>query len=95
MLCAMGAWAFAHVKTGDVIENVELTALDGSTQPLLSNATANVFVFFKPGQDHSRTTMIHLAACEKEMAAKSVRWVAIVSRHIYGPEDVLVVSMER
>jgi tetratricopeptide (TPR) repeat protein len=79
LLCAPGVCAFAHAKIGSVIENVELTALDGSKQLLLSNATANVFVFFKPGQEHSRATLIHLATCEKEMAAKSVRWVAIVS----------------
>ena len=79
LLCVTAAWAFARAPIGGVIENVELTALDGSKCPLLSNATANVFVFFKPGQEHSRTTMIHLATCEKEMAAQSVRWVAIVS----------------
>ncbi len=82
LICTPEARAFARAKIGSVIENVELTALDGSKQWLLSNATANVFVFFKPGQEHSRTTMIHLAACEKEMASKSVRWVAIVSDRV-------------
>ena len=75
----MTMWAFAQVQIGGRIENVELTTLEGGKSLLLSNATANVFVFFKPGQEHSRTTMIHLALCEKEMAAKSVRWVAVVS----------------
>jgi hypothetical protein len=79
LVCAAGMWAFTHAKIGSVIENVELPALDGSKQLLLSNATANVFVFFRPGQENSRTTMIHLATCEKEMAGKSVHWVAVVS----------------
>jgi tetratricopeptide (TPR) repeat protein len=79
LICAMAVLAFAHVTIGGLVENAELTALDGAKYPLLSNATANVFVFFKPGQDHSRTTMVHLAACQKELAAKSVRWVAVVS----------------
>jgi tetratricopeptide (TPR) repeat protein len=79
LLCATAGWAFAHVQIGDVIQNIELTALDGSKHHLLSNVTANVFIFFKPGQEHSRTTMIHLAACQKEMSPKPVRWVAIVS----------------
>ena len=75
----MAVLAFAHVPIGGLIDNVELTALDGARYPLLSNATANVFIFFKPAQEHSRTTLVHLAACQKEMAAKSVRWVALVS----------------
>jgi hypothetical protein len=79
LVCAAGTWAFTHAKIGSVIDNVELPALDGSKQFLLSNATANVFIFFKPGQENSRTTMIHLATCEKEMAGKSVHWVAVVS----------------
>jgi len=79
LLAAPGVRAFAHAQIGSVIDNIALTALDGTPQPLLSNATANVFVFFKPGQENSRATMIHLEACAREMAAKSVRWVAIVS----------------
>jgi tetratricopeptide (TPR) repeat protein len=73
------AQGFAHAQIGSVIENVELTSLDGAKLSLLSNTTANVFVFFKPGQENSRTTMIHLAACEKEFVGKPVRWVAVVS----------------
>jgi tetratricopeptide (TPR) repeat protein len=82
LACASNARAFARVPIGGVLDNFELTALDGSRQSLLSNAQVNVFVFFKPGQEHSRTTMIHLAACEKEMASKSVRWMAVVSGRI-------------
>lgn len=86
VLYAVNAGAFARAKIGDVIENVELAALDGAKHPLLTNATANVFVFLKPGQEHTRTTMVHLAACEKEMAGKPVHWVAVVSDRIPRPE---------
>ncbi len=79
LLSVQAAWAFAQAKVGNVIENVELRGLDGNQYPLLSNATANVFIFFKPGQEHSRAALSQLAACEKEMASNSVRWVAIVS----------------
>jgi tetratricopeptide (TPR) repeat protein len=79
LLGPLPAWAFTHAKIGGVIENIQLTALSGGQYSLLSNATANVFVFVRPGQEHSRTTMIQLAACEKEMAGKSVHWVAVVS----------------
>jgi tetratricopeptide (TPR) repeat protein len=73
------AWGFAHAEIGSVIGNVEMPVLGGGRQPLLSNAEANVFIFFKPGQEHSRATMKQIALLEKEMAGKSVRWVGIVS----------------
>ncbi len=73
------AWGFAHAQVGSTIENLEMPTLEGSKHPLLSNAAANVFIFFKPGQEYSRATLKQLAVCEKEMAAKSVHWVAIVS----------------
>ena len=44
-----------------------------------TNATANVFIFFRPGQDFSRLTLKELAAVQKELAGKSIRWVGIVS----------------
>ena len=79
VFCACAAWAFAHAKIGDVVEDVELPTLTGDKAHLLGNATANVFIFFKPGQEHSNATLKQIAACEKELAGKSVRWVAIVS----------------
>jgi tetratricopeptide (TPR) repeat protein len=73
------AWGFAHAEVGSVIENVEMTTIDGGRRPLLGDAAANVFIFFKPGQEHSRATMAKIAVVEKETAGKSVRWVGIVS----------------
>lgn len=78
-LWAFAAWAFANAKLGDVIEDMEMPALTGDKLHLLGNATANVFIFFKPGQEHSNATLKQIAVCEKELAGKSVRWVAIVS----------------
>lgn len=76
------AWGFAHAEVGSVIEDVEMPALDGGKQRLLSNAEANVFIFFKPGQEHSQATMKKISLLEKETAGKSVRWVGIVSDNI-------------
>lgn len=73
------AWGFAHAQVGSLIEDVEMPSLDGGRQPLLSDAAVNVFIFFKPGQEHSRATMAKIARLEKETAGKSVRWVGIVS----------------
>jgi hypothetical protein len=73
------AWAFAHAQVGSTIGNVEMPTLAGGKQFLLSNATATVFLFFKPGQEHSRTTLTQIAACAKDLATQSVHWVAIVS----------------
>jgi tetratricopeptide (TPR) repeat protein len=77
--CWPSAWGFAHAEVGSVIENVEMATIDGGRHPLLGDAVANVFVFFKPGQEHSRATMKKIAQVEKETAGKSVHWVAIVS----------------
>jgi hypothetical protein len=79
------AWGFAHAEVGSVIENVEMPVLGGGKQPLLTAAEANVFIFFKPGQEHSRATMKKIALVEKETAGKSVHWVGIVSDTI--PKD--------
>ncbi len=72
-------WAFAHAEIGSVIENVALPALAGGRRPLLTNATANVFIFFKAGQEHSRAALKQMALCQRELAAKPVHWVAIMS----------------
>lgn len=73
------AWGFAHAEVGSVIEDVEMPTLDGGKQRLLSDAEVNVFIFFKPGQEHSRSTMKKISRLEKEMAGKPVRWAGIVS----------------
>jgi tetratricopeptide (TPR) repeat protein len=76
--CFASAQAFSHARIGDVITNVELATASGSKQPFLTNAAANVFLFFKPGQEHSRA-LKELATCQRELTGRSVYWVAIVS----------------
>ncbi len=72
----MGFW---NAAVGTVVANQEMPAVDGTRHLLLTNATANVFVFFRPGQEHSRATLEQVARCAKDMADKSVHWVAVVS----------------
>jgi len=82
IISASSAWGFANAAVGTVIANQEMPAVDGTRHLLLTNATANVFVFFRPGQEHSRATLEQVARCAKDMADKSVHWVAVVSdRH--------------
>ena len=52
-LWALSALAFANVPIGAVVENVSLPALAGGEQNFLSDTNISVFIFFKPGQEHS------------------------------------------
>ncbi len=83
---ALTVWGFAHAQVGSVIENAELPTLDGGKHHLLGEARANVFIFCKPGQEHSRATLQRLASLEKETAGKSVHWAAIVSDRVSTAE---------
>jgi tetratricopeptide (TPR) repeat protein len=83
MLCLAspgGAEAFTNVAIGERIDPEDLPTLDGGTEPLFSaKAQANVFIFFRPNQEHSTETLKAMAACEEEFKGKPVHWVAIVS----------------
>lgn len=72
--------AFSNVEVGAVLENPALPTLDGGRAELLSRAaTASLFVFFRPGQDHSLDALRDLEAIRRELAGKPVRFVAVVS----------------
>lgn len=87
-------FAFANVAVGDVLENAELPTLDGGKHAFLSRKhLANVFVFFRPNQDHSLETLKAMATCEKEFASRSVHWVAVVSSS-WDVEEVRAVVRE-
>jgi tetratricopeptide (TPR) repeat protein len=77
-----------RVQIGDTIDDVELPTLDGRRDRLLAKgAKANVFVFFRPEQEHSLETLKELAACEVEFKSKPVRFVGIVS-DAFTPDEV-------
>jgi tetratricopeptide (TPR) repeat protein len=83
-----GAEAFTNVAIGDRIDPEDLPTLDGGTEPLLSpKAQANVFIFFRPNQEHSTETLKAMAACEAEFKGKPIHWVAVVSS-TWDPKDV-------
>ena len=82
LLWALSAMAFANVPLGAVIENVSLPALAGGEQTLLSDTNVSVFIFIKPGQEHSNQAMVQITACEREMSNQPVHWCAIISDRI-------------
>jgi tetratricopeptide (TPR) repeat protein len=83
----------ARAEPGMQLENVELKTLGSGKAPLLSaRAKANVFVFFRTGQERSVDALKQLAACEKEMAGKAVHWAAVVSGSDAGAEAQAIVQ---
>ena len=75
---------FAHAvaMTGAPVRDAELRSLAGPTEPVLrgkARAGATVLVFFRTGQERSATALHELARCERDLAGKPVRWVALVS----------------
>ncbi len=73
------AVAFRDAPIGTVIRNRPMPTVDGRKEQLLSSAKANVFVFFRVGQDHSVEALRQLAQLETEMKGRPVRFVGIVS----------------
>ena len=72
------------------MSNVEMLTSEGNTLTLLGSEMANVFLFFRPDQEYSKTALKEIAYLERELAGKSVRWVTIVSDR-YSREDVQAV----
>ena len=82
LLWSLSALAFANVPIGAVVENVSLPALAGGRQALLSDTNVSVFIFIKPGLEHSNQALAQIAECQKEMAGEPVHWCAVVSDRI-------------
>ena len=82
VLCVWSALAFAYLPINAEVENVALPSLAGGEEKLLSDTNVSVFIFIKPGLEHSRQALIQIAGVEKEMTNKPVHWCAIVSDRI-------------
>jgi tetratricopeptide (TPR) repeat protein len=88
-----GAWpspgrGFANVQLGAILDNPALPTLDGGQTELLSRrATASLFVFFRPQQEHSLDALRDLEAIRRELIGKPVRFVAVVSGS-WAPDEV-------
>ena len=82
LLWSLSAMAFANVPIGAVVDNVSLPALAGGEPSLLSDTNVSVFIFIKPGLEHSNQALAQIAECQKELAGKPVHWCAIVSDRV-------------
>lgn len=71
--------AFANIAVGDAVRDRELPAAAGGKAPLLGDARASVFVFFRTGSENSAAALDELSFVERDLAAKGVRFVAVVS----------------
>ncbi len=81
LLClAAASPARARVTEGEALDSVQLKTLSGGTEALVSRVTsANIILFWRPGQEASLDTLKQMAQCEKLFAGKSVHMVAVVS----------------
>ncbi|BDG02693.1 tetratricopeptide repeat protein [Anaeromyxobacter oryzae] len=80
ILAVLPPAAHARAEPGTQVDNVELKTLAGGKEKLLSpKVKANIFVFFRPGQDRSVDALKQMAQCEKDLAGKSIHWAAVVS----------------
>jgi tetratricopeptide (TPR) repeat protein len=83
-----------RVQVGDQVDDVEMRTLDGRKDHFLQKGlTANIFVFFRPEQEHSRDTLKDMAQCEREFEKKPVRWVGVVSDS-YAADEVKALVKE-
>jgi hypothetical protein len=89
---AATAEAFRDAAVGVAIPNRRMPTLDGRSEMLLGTAKANVFIFFRSGQDHSASALRQMAALERELAGKPVRFVGIVSSDEPREEIVAMVA---
>ncbi len=70
----------ARVAPGDPLDNPEMATLEGGRDTLLSSrGEVSVFLFARPGQEHSAEALRQMAACASGFAGRPVRWVVVVS----------------
>lgn len=73
------SWAFRQAPVGAEIRDRAMPTVDGRRATLLAPGKVSVFVFVRTSQDHSEDALRQLAALERELERKPVRFVAVVS----------------
>ena len=85
MFFGPGACGLTHAQPGTLVPDREMPSLAGGSAHLLSaNSSAEVIVYFRPGQDYSSLVLKEVAALQKELADKPVHWIAVVSDRYDG-----------
>jgi hypothetical protein len=67
------------IEVGEALPEADLPVMGGGSAGYLGAARASVFVFFRTGQEASADVLTRLARVERELAGRSVRFVAIAS----------------
>jgi tetratricopeptide (TPR) repeat protein len=92
-LAPLGA-AHAHAEVGTVVPNVELqTAAGGKERLLQPKVKATAVIFLRTGQDRSADALKAMSRCERDLAGKPVRFVAVVSGET-PPADAAALAAE-
>ena len=72
--------AHAHADVGTVVANAEFTTAAGGREKLLQpRMKATALIFVRTGQDRSLDALKAMSRCERDLAGKPVRFVAVVS----------------
>lgn len=79
LLSAATGRAEAQPPPGTPIESTALPTLGGPKEPLTVKGKVNVVIFFRTGQEYSKTALAELAALARDLEGKSVHWAAVVS----------------
>ena len=84
LACALGAPAegtpaIEHLRPGEPVPADLLAVRGGAPRPLCEPGRACVFVFFRPGQDHSEDALARLSRLEAEFANEPVSFAAVAS----------------
>lgn len=87
------AAASTRTPMGAVVSNPELATLAGGKEKVQKDVEVNILVFFRPDTEYSQATMKGLGSCEKRLAGKPVRWVALVSDR-YPADQVKAAAAE-
>lgn len=70
--------AFRNVAVGEPVRDRELPLASAGKAPLLGDGRASVFVLFRSDADNSEDALRELSFLERELAARPVRFVAVV-----------------
>ena len=77
-LCLCAADSRAMPPPGTPVEQATRPTLSGPPASLLGEKElVSVILFFRPGQENSRTTLKAMAECEKELAGQPLHWAAV------------------
>jgi hypothetical protein len=78
-LAPPAAVAFRDVAIGTRLPSRPMPTVDGRRVPLVADGKVSVFVFVRADHEHSASALRQLAELERELEARPVRLVAVVS----------------